>query len=230
MVKKGIGTIVYCLLFIGPIKAELNKCYSKSYVKFGEGETARNSLLNGFTHPGLFLFRGSLAVGGLTKLKANTVFIEGNMEYFIDRKISLRGDGYFFMAHTGDYKPFKMHHSLFTGAMFHKQTAGNFDPYFGLEVGINLAQATDPYLGGVGSAVVPVEPVTKVFSPTLSPVLGFNYFGGKFFHLSIHARYIIGQFMDNYNSVSIGEWRLSFGLGFNISKKLLSEKDVITKF
>lgn len=178
----------------------------------------------GFTHPGLFLFRASLAVGGLTDLKAGTVFVEGNMEYFIDRKVSLRGDGYFFGGHTGDYKPFKMHHSLFTGAMFHKQTLGDFDPYAGLEVGINYAQAADPYLGGYGSAVMPVEPVSKVFSPTLSPVVGFNYYGGKFFHISLHARYIVGRFMDNYNSVSLGEWRISFGLGFNLSKKLIQEK------
>ncbi len=176
----------------------------------------------GFTHPGLFLFRGSLAVGGMTKLDVKNVFIEGNVEYFLDRRVSIRGDGYFFANHTGDYKPFKIHHSLFTGAMFHKFTKGDFDPYVGIEVGINYAQATDPYLGGTGSiAVVPVEEATKTASPLFSPLIGFNYFGGKFFHITMHARYIMGNFMDNYNSVSLGEWRISFGLGFNISNKLL---------
>lgn len=177
----------------------------------------------GFTHPGLFLFRASISVGGLTKLNAGTVFFEGNTEYFLDRRVSIRGDVYFFGGHTGDYKPFKMHHSLLTGAMFHKITKGDFDPYAGIEVGINYAQATDPYLGGIGSSVVPVEAVSKVFSPILSPVVGFNYYGGKFFHLTMHARYIMGTFMDNYNVVSLGEWRISFGLGFNLSKKLLLE-------
>jgi hypothetical protein len=105
------------------------------------------ALIIGFTHPGLFLFRASIAVGGLTKLNAGTVFFEGNTEYFIDRRVSLRGDVYFFGGHTGDYKPFKMHHSILTGAMFHKYTKGDFDPYAGIEVGINYAQATDPYLG-----------------------------------------------------------------------------------
>jgi hypothetical protein len=201
----------------------------KKYIPFGTGETARVSQLRGFTHPGLFLFRASLAVGGLTKLKAGTVFVEGNMENFLDRKVSIRGDGYFFAAHTGDYKPFKMHHSLFTGAMFHKSTSGDFDPYAGIEVGINYAQATDPYLGGIGSAVVPVEAPSKVFSPTFSPVVGFNYYGGKFFHLTMHARYIFGTFMDNYNVASLGEWRISFGLGFNLSKKIIA-KDKSTAY
>lgn len=189
-----------------------------------EVQEIKQIILSGFTHPGLFLFRGSLAVGGLTKLNAGTVFVEGNMEYFLDRKVSIRGDGYFFAAHTGDYKPFKMHHSLYTGAMFHKITKGDFDPYAGLEVGINYAQATDPYLGGIGSSVVPVEAPSKVFSPTFSPVAGFNYYGGKFFHLTMHARYIFGTFMDNYNVASLGEWRISFGLGFNLSKKLLAHQ------
>jgi hypothetical protein len=202
----------------------------KKYVAFGDGETARRSQLMGFTHPGLFLFRGSIAVGGLTKLNAGTVFFEGNTEYFIDRRVSLRGDVYFFGGHTGDYKPFKMHHSLLTGAMFHKLTKGDFDPYAGIEVGINYAQATDPYLGGTGSLLVPVESVSKVLSPIFSPVVGFNYYGGKFFHLSMHARYIMGTFMDNYNVTSLGEWRISFGLGFNLSKKLLQKQEVATKY
>jgi hypothetical protein len=187
------------------------------------------ALIIGFTHPGLFLFRASIAVGGLTKLNAGTVFFEGNTEYFIDRRVSLRGDVYFFGGHTGDYKPFKMHHSLLTGAMFHKYTKGDFDPYAGIEVGINYAQATDPYLGGTGSLLVPVESVSKVLSPTFSPVVGFNYYGGKFFHLSMHARYIMGTFMDNYNVASLGEWRISFGLGFNLSKKLIA-RDTSTAY
>jgi len=193
------------------------------------GGTESKKKVAGFTHPGLFLFRASLAVGGLTKLKAGTVFVEGNTEYFLDRRVSLRGDIYIFGAHTGDYMPFKMHHSLYTGAMFHKYSSGDFDLYGGLEVGINYAQATDPYLGGIGSMVVPVEAPSKVFSPTFSPVIGFYYFGGKFFHLTMHARYIMGTFMDNYNVASLGEWRISFGLGFNLSKKLIA-KDNTTAY
>lgn len=213
-------------VFIG-LNSKANKnqdslTLGQEYIKVDE--EVRNIVPEyGFTHPGLFLFRASIAVGGLTKLNSGTVFFEGNTEYFLDRRVSLRGDIYFFGGHTGDYKPFKMHHSLLTGAMFHKYTKGDFDPYAGIEVGINYAQATDPYLGGIGSAVLPVEPVTKVISPTLSPVIGFNYYGGKFFHLTMHARYILGKFMDNYNVASLGEWRISFGLGFNISKKLLSK-------
>lgn len=222
MVRKGIVTIVNCLLFIGFVQAE-----NKNFVGTPKG-TYR---VDGFTHPGLFLFRGSIAVGGMTGMKVKNVYFDGNMEYFIDRKVSLRGDGYFFATSYSDLKPFKMHHSLFTGAMFHKVTQGDFDPYLGLEMGINLAQAVDPYLGGTGSiAVTPPEAPSKVFSPTLSPVLGFNYYGGKFFHLSMHARYIIGKFMDNYNAVSLGEWRISFGLGFNISGKLLHGDQKQTKF
>lgn len=218
--------VLIALIFCCKTLSAYSEWNEKKYVAFGDGETARRSQLMGFTHPGLFLFRGSIAVGGLTKLNAGTVFFEGNTEFFIDRRVSLRGDVYFFGGHTGDYKPFKMHHSLLTGAMFHKFTKGDFDPYAGIEVGINYAQAVDPYLGGTGSLLVPVETVSKVLSPIFSPVVGFNYYGGKFFHLSIHARYILGKFMDNYNVTSLGEWRISFGLGFNLSKKLLQSKEV----
>lgn len=230
MVRKIILIISCSFLIFGFANGENQKLiprkkfYVENYSWVGEG----------FTHPGLFLFRSSLAVGGMTGMKVKNVFIEGNTEYFIDRKISLRGDGYFFATSYSDLKPFKMHHSLFTGAMFHKPTHGDFDPYLGLEMGINFAQATDACLGGTCTTVLPPEAPSKVFSPTLSPVIGFNYYGGRFFHLSMHARYIVGKFMDNYNAVSLGEWRISFGLGFNISKKLLNtpkeEKVIHDKF
>lgn len=217
MVERILLVFSFSFLIFGFAKSE-----NKNFIGGSNG----TNRVDGFTHPGLFLFRGSIAVGGMTGMKVKNVFIDGNMEYFIDRKVSLRGDGYFFATSYSDLKPFKMHHSLFTGAMFHKQTRGDFDPYMGLEMGINLAQAVDPYLGGTGSiAIVPPEAPSKVFSPTLSPVLGFNYYGGKFFHLSVHARYILGKFMDNYNAVSLGEWRISFGLGFNLSRKLLNGSD-----
>jgi hypothetical protein len=45
----------------------------------------------------------------------------------------------------------------------------------------------------------------------------------------MHARYIMGTFMDNYNVASLGEWRISFGLGFNLSKKLIA-RDTSTAY
>lgn len=216
MVRFILTTVFFAVGFYALAENE-NKY--KIDVPYGDGEIIRST--DGFTHPGLILGRASLSVGKLTGLDAGTVYIEGNAECFLDRLVSVRGDFYYFSAHTGGYKPFTMNHSLFTGTMFHYSTKGDFDPYVGLEVGVNMSKATDPYLGGIGSEIVPVEPVSKAFSPVLSPVIGFNYYGGKFFHLSIHARYILGTFMDNYNVASLNEWRISFGLGFNISKKLL---------
>jgi hypothetical protein len=40
----------------------------------------------------------------------------------------------------------------------------------------------------------------------------------------------MGMFMDNYNVTSLGEWRISFGLGFNLSKKLWQAKKVVVNY
>ena len=170
-----------------------------------------------YVHRGLFCFRGSIAYGKMLKLDANNSYLEGNTEYFADDNISLRGDVYFFTGHFNSDAPFKMYHSLLTGAMYHFKTNNHFDPYFGLEVGMNLGQASNPTFGQPTPTFAPVTTPEKTFTPLFSPIIGFNFFGNKWFHLALSARYVTGNFADNYNAVSLGEFRFSFGLGFNLN-------------
>lgn len=170
-----------------------------------------------FVHKGLFCFRGSISYGKLFKLDANNTFLVGNLEYFPDDHISLRSDVYFFTGHFNGNAPFNFDHSLFSGALYHFKTNNHFDPYLGMEVGINYAQATNPAFGQPIPSFAPVTPPSKTFTPLFSPIIGFNYFGNNWFHIAVCARYIGGNFADNYNAVSLSEFRFTFGLGFNFN-------------
>lgn len=170
-----------------------------------------------YIHKGLFCVRGSISFGKMTGLNANNIFLEGDIEYYVDDNISLRGDAYFFMGSFNSDNPFKIHHSIFTGVLYHFKTKNHFDPYIGIEPGINLAQATDICMGQPCLQVLPAVAPEKAASPLLSPIVGFNFFGNKWFHISASARYVLGTFSDNYNTASLGEFRFSFGLGFNIN-------------
>lgn len=170
-----------------------------------------------YIHKGLFCTRGSIAYGQMTRLNAKNIYLEGDIEYYIDDQVSLRADSYFFMGSFNSDKPFKMNHSIFTGVVYHFKTKSHFDPYIGIEPGINLAQATDICMGQPCLQVLPAKEPEKTASPLVSPIIGFNFFGNNWFHIAISARYVMGNFADNYNHVSLGEFRFSFGLGFNIN-------------
>lgn len=170
-----------------------------------------------YIHKGLFCARGALSYGKMFELSANQIYLDGNIEFYLDEKVSLRGSGYWFLSSFNGKTPLKLHHSLFAGPLYHFKTKSHFDPYIGLEPGINLGQAGNPCFGDPClQTLLPYE-MEMVATPLISPSIGFNYYGQKWFHLWLSARYIAGRFMDNYNSASLNEFRISFGLGFNIN-------------
>ncbi|MBX7095173.1 MAG: hypothetical protein K1X56_10645 [Flavobacteriales bacterium] len=173
-----------------------------------------------YIHKGLIAARGALCYGKMFDLKANNIYLDGNVEYYLDNKVSLRGDGYLFMNSFNGNKPLKIHHSLFAGPLYHFKTNISFDPYIGLQPGINLGEAVNATLGtpsyNTQILIAPPEEMEMVATPLISPIIGFNFYGTKWFHIWCNLRYIQGRFLDNYNSASLSEFRVSFGLGFNI--------------
>jgi len=164
-----------------------------------------------FTGKGLLRAMATISPGMMTAQSANNLYLHGNIEYYLDRKISLRGDGYYFLGTAAEDKPFAKNHSLFAGASLHRPTGSHFDPYIGLKTGLSITQNGGPHILIVGA-----EPETK-FNPLLSPHLGINFYGEKVFHIFGEVNYVIGKhFPDHEAATSLGEVRVSFGLGFNL--------------
>ncbi|TND08742.1 MAG: hypothetical protein FD123_1958 [Bacteroidetes bacterium] len=172
-----------------------------------------------FMERGLLRAEGWFAPGVMLNQKATNFYIHGDLEYYIDRHISIRGDGFFFIGSSSDQKPFEFHHSWFSGAAWHfgktstesSGMADHFDPYIGFAPGLSITKSVQ------GVQILPGEFQSTKFNPLFSPYLGFNFYAQKIFHLFVEARYVGGTHFPDYAApVSLSEIRFSFGLGWNL--------------
>jgi hypothetical protein len=160
---------------------------------------------------GILRAQGAFAMGRLTESKATQIYIKGDLSYYLDSKVSVRADGFYFVdSQDKANKPFDFSHSLFTGLSYHLGNGGALDPYVGLQPGINFAR-----LGNL-ETTLPISPNITSWSPVFSGHVGFNYYAPKIFHLFVHLQYIQGRFVNQLNTQSLSEFRISFGLGWNI--------------
>lgn len=160
------------------------------------------------------LFRSMLTISpALTMSGSGTdIFLHGNIEYYIDSAISVRGDG-FFSIRSAD--GFNVNHSLFSGASYHFHTNSHFDPYIGIEPGVAMIQST--YRDSSLTLDAPDLVDSMRVDPLFSTYVGFNLYAQKYFHLFVEARYVAGKhFATQGAPVSLNEIRFSFGLGWNI--------------
>lgn len=163
-----------------------------------------------FIQKGLLRAMATISMGGITKIS-----LHGNLEYYIAENVSLRGDSYYSlkmfepMWQIADPKPYlDFNHQTLAGFSYHFRTKNHFDPYFGFQPGVAISQSVTDW--GMYS--------NQTVNPIISPLLGFNLYFEKWFHLFAETRYVIGKHLsDSYKPVSLNELRFSFGLGFNLS-------------
>jgi hypothetical protein len=187
-------------------------------ILFCGGLHAQDDTKQQFIHRGIIRAMATISSGSMFQQKATNIYAHADLEYYIADNVSLRGDGFYFVSTMGDYQPFKMNHSLFSGASYHFKTKSHLDPYLGFAPGISFTQIQYyPTIFCDPIACSPIiEPDAKV-DPLASAVLGFNLYFQKIFHLFIESRYVYGRHFSNAAPQSLSELRFSFGLGWNLS-------------
>ena len=116
------------------------------------------------------------------EFKTNNVYLHGNLEYYFDNKISVRGDGFYYVNSINKYSVFDFNHNLFFGPNYHFKTNNHFDPYISLQPGIAYSK-DNLVFGPLILAGYATHQAKAGFSPLISPTIGFNYFANRFFHL-----------------------------------------------
>lgn len=170
-----------------------------------------------YIHKHLLRAQSTISPGFLLQPRANNIYIHGNLEYYLDEKISLRGDGFYFVSAVSSLEYFKMNHSLFSGASYHFKTKSHFDPYLGIQPGLAITQAIyNPCPEGAVCILPVIAQEQPSVNPLLSGVIGFNYYAQRIFHIFGEARYVHGNNLSPQGSMKLNEVRFSFGLGFNI--------------
>lgn len=163
---------------------------------------------------GLLRAQANIASGKMIRYNQGSIYVCGDLEYYLDNKTSLRGEGFYFFNATNKDADVKliMNHSIFSGVLFHVPTKCNIDPYFSVLPGFALTQVEQQISGT--PFVIKSNPDV---SPLIAPVLGIQYFAPKFFHLFANVRYVKGLHLGNTVRYKLDELRFSFGLGFNLS-------------
>lgn len=181
-----------------------------------------------FIHKYLVRADGSIEPGVMFKSGMNNVYINGNLEYYLDNVVSFRGDANYLMGSTGisdDSIGLKDNHSILIGPVFHFHTNGHFDPYLVIQPGLAYTSSYRQYYTGgkVDDDHKQKENYNAVLSPIGTIGLGFNYYFQRFAHLFLETRYVHGNHLSDAPSpLSLDELRITFGLGFNVF--ILKEK------
>src|ERR1035437_759342 len=138
-------------------------------------------------------------------------YFHATLEWCFENRVSIRSDGSYFFTTQGDYKPFKMNHSLLLGAFYHFPKKKS-DFYFGLQPGAALVQQTSYTYND--STIL--NPRMKV-APIITATIGANYFFWKYMNMFVALKYVHGTHISDYgNSIPLDEFRISAGLGFQL--------------
>ncbi len=169
-----------------------------------------------FVAKGLCTGKGTLAIGYPTTYSGTNVYISGNLEYYLEDQISFRGGLWIFLGTSGAEDVFTKNSTLFTGFYYHFKTKNNIDPYLGIEPGISWTQlkapddpSTEPYPYNISTYQSSVSPVASITA-------GINYYATNWAHLFIEAKYVHGIHVSDIPAVSLNEFKIAFGFGFNM--------------
>jgi len=168
-----------------------------------------------YIHKGLLRAQATISPGFMFNEGVTNIYIHGDLEYYVEDNISVRGDSYYYLNTIDDKKPFMVNHSIFFGAVYHFPTASSLDPYIGIQPGIAYSKANTQLLIYEYSAKLYLNRATA--NPLISSVAGVNYYASKIFHLFMSVRYVSGKHLSDAPSpLSLNEVKISFGLGWNI--------------
>jgi len=153
---------------------------------------------------------GTIAPGKLFSQDLNTIYIHGNLEYYLEDEIGVKGDGYWFKGTNPADSTLLSNHSLFFGPTYHFGK-GNLDPFVSFQPGMNFTKMTLEEPSDSSYYQTTTEAV-----PILSLEAGLNYYISPLFNFSFSMRYLIGTFFSTAPlPIKMNELRFSFGLGFN---------------
>jgi hypothetical protein len=140
---------------------------------------------------------------------AGYFYLHGNMEAYLNKKLSLSGEIYYYLGAQSQASIFDYNHSLFVGPSRHFITRNN-DFYLGLQPGVSLAK--------IKAATYALSETKAAIDPLISAIAGYNYFVNNGFHFFMQTRFITGNHKENIEK-GLSELRFSAGLGFNLNTR-----------
>lgn len=154
------------------------------------------------------LLRAQLTISPSRALaqKESYFYLHGNVAGYLSSRLSVSGDGYYYLGSLSSTSSFDYHHTALFGPSWHFPM-NNHDLYVGLQPGLSFTKLQ----AGKNETLKTHMGV----NPMLSMVAGYNFFVNGVFHFFIQTRYVFGE--HNYDRPeNLSELRLSAGLGFHL--------------
>lgn len=160
---------------------------------------------------GCVRMQGNLAPGFLFSQKMASAYINGDMDLFLDNRVSFTGSVWYSFAlnHKNDIG-LKANHAMFWGFNYHFLKPSRWDPYIGIIPGVGIVQANyrdNDILRRTKHSAVPL----------ISASVGCNYYVGWIFHVFVKVQAVTGQAFSTLPSpVRLDELKIMAGLGWNL--------------
>ncbi|CAG5087099.1 hypothetical protein [Parvicella tangerina] len=138
------------------------------------------------------------------------IYVHGFAYFYPEPKVSLNGEVYWYTGAQEQETLLAENSTLVFGPNYHFLKDGPLDPHIGIMPAISLVSAIDRTTS---------QPSVGAYSlvPLVALNAGVRYHFMKWFNVFANARYMMGTLTENYpKALSMNEWRISFGLGFNV--------------
>lgn len=165
---------------------------------------------------GLIACKATLAVGSPEAYEGINTYISGNIEYYLEDNVSFKGGVAVFLGTSDAENTFAKNSSVFNGFYYHLPTKNGLDPYIGLNIGFSWTQLKEPDNLDDYPSSYSISNYPQTISPVTSPAIGLNYYATNFAHIFIEGKYVYGVHVSDISGVSLNEFRLAFGFGFNL--------------
>jgi hypothetical protein len=174
-----------------------------------------------FRYQSILKGTATITPGFLLNKAQTNIYINGDLEYFADEKISIRGDGFWMVGTQQKKALLKENSAIFFGALYHFHK-NRFDYFIGIQPGLSL---TKPNATDNSTTLLLVSVNTKTeydykLLPNFSPVTGITFYVSDYFNFFLNVRYVYARYFGyESSSLRLDELRISVGLGFQIHIK-----------
>lgn len=161
-----------------------------------------------FVRKGLLKATATISPGFMLNRNITNIYVSGELEYFLENKISVRGDGLWYRDSQQDIPFLKQNSMVFFGALYHF-SKNKHDVFIGIQPGAILSQ---PNVLDTSLVNYPAQ-----INPGISIIAGYTFYVWDYCNFFLNARYLNTKYVGTSKGpIHLDEIILSAGLGFQL--------------
>lgn len=180
--------------------------------------TAQNGLP--FTGAGLLRASGGISPGFLLYGGSTNIYLNGKLEYFLEDRISMRGEGFWYVNSRQHPAPLDQNSQLAFGPFLHC-IKGRLDLSAGVEAGLSFVHPANNWMAPLWAPQDPrMDPAPMRAVPTVAMCGSLNYAVWDYLHFFLDLRMVRSRYYGSpLGTLNLDELVPSAGLGWQFPVK-----------